>query len=243
MDYDPEVISLSDILTVAEKALMHSPDDFWGGRQAEGLFAPVFSRHRDSNLITQSNYDSLLMTLNSKSRENWYIVRDSHWAVGWTETIMVKVVTDYYKGEVVLGNITFEFETVVAKMIELQNYPVLDEEWLSHLEHSKILENLETDIMRNFGGNAKAGSSVVAQVQEWLSDMNFAPDDDYHYSEGYIEKALFYTNNFDMEYMTVEEWVEVVERHSSRQSILNLVREFSEATQGVLLYIPREEKP
>ena len=53
-----------------------------------GHWLVVYTRNRDSELLTESNWDAMLQTLGGES-EAVAIERASHWAVGWVEYLIV----------------------------------------------------------------------------------------------------------------------------------------------------------
>lgn len=84
----------------------------------------VAGQHRDSDCLERSNFRSILAKLGGES-ETVLVVRDSHWAVGWVETLRI-VETD----EAAL-------RTADAILEKLQDYPIVDEEDFSGLEYEE----------------------------------------------------------------------------------------------------------
>lgn len=85
---------------------------YWGER---GHWLVVIGRHRDSDCLVNSNFDTALARLGGESA-TVAVERSSHWAVGWCECVIV----DPSDAEKVA-----EAEKMRA---ELEDYPVLDEE-------------------------------------------------------------------------------------------------------------------
>jgi hypothetical protein len=99
------------------------PESYWGETWYDYYVGP--SRHRDSDDLTESNFHTALKDLGDdegEETETVFVVRESHWAVGFVEWIAV------HKDD----------EAAVAKLTEieaaLEQYPVLDEEDLSERE-------------------------------------------------------------------------------------------------------------
>lgn len=105
-----------------EVQLWKRPDNYTG-ESWPGYYVGL-SRHRDSDCLTESNFQQCIDMLGGES-ETVHIVREGHWAVGWVEWIAVH--QDNAKGVEILR----EIEASLAK------YPVLNEEHLSELEENE----------------------------------------------------------------------------------------------------------
>lgn len=87
---------------------------YWG-------FTPL-GKHRDSDLLDQSNYDYALEALKDADPDAVDEIHSSHFAVGWYDNLMVDT-----RNEKVLQ--------CLAELLErLENYPILDESDLSQRE-------------------------------------------------------------------------------------------------------------
>ncbi len=75
-------------------------------------FVSDISRHRESKIIDESNFDAALKVLKGES-ETLEIVRFGHWAVGWIEHLFIH------------PSRKTELESLEEK---LDNYPILDED-------------------------------------------------------------------------------------------------------------------
>ena len=96
----------------------------------------LYSRNRNSDTITESNWRSIIKYLD-KQRAHYRIERFSHWLCGWIEQILI-LETD--KVSVDIGNdIT----------IQLRNYPIFDDDDYSELQVDKaniLLDEIMADI-------------------------------------------------------------------------------------------------
>ncbi len=90
----------------------------------------LLSRHRDSGLVEESNFQSALKALNGES-DTVKVVRSSHWAVGWIETILIH---ESDKESIDKGN---EIEKA------LESCPILDEDDFYERESEKETELFE----------------------------------------------------------------------------------------------------
>lgn len=85
----------------------------------------VVGRSRDSDIYEKSNFEVALEMLGGESK-TVQVIRDSHWACGWVETIRVDL-----KDEKSLK--------IAIKIIqELDGYPVLDEDHFCEMEREYI---------------------------------------------------------------------------------------------------------
>ena len=104
---------------VANPSGLDSMDNYMGETEF-GALEVLMTRSRDSDLLTESNWDSALKSLGGES-DNVVIHRFGHWACGWWEALCVKPGTEQY---------------ITAQNIEssLADYPVLDEDDWSERE-------------------------------------------------------------------------------------------------------------
>lgn len=115
------------------------PSD-WAGKSWCGWFVGL-GQNRDSDTLTRSNFEVFLKALrelpeiyvdDSENDEDWvktdsvFVVRESHWAVGWIEWIAI-----HPSNEAAL-------KLADEMMCSLEDYPVLDEEHWSKLESEEI---------------------------------------------------------------------------------------------------------
>ena len=167
--------------------------DCWFGKPWEGWYV-AYARHRDSDPITECNYEIFLDKLKSLAKdvlvddtanaeqsyrtneEDWtetetvFVVRESHWAVGWVEYIVVHPSNE-------------KAVQLADKMLcDLEAYPILDDDLLTELEDEQIESWWE-------------GMSIRERV-EWCQDNEdsiFAARHDYppmntHYA---LREALY----------------------------------------------------
>ena len=97
------------------------PDNYYG--ESWPATFVFLSRHRDSDCLTNSNFETALTRLNAlppfetddDEKTSRFAVHEGHWAVGWVEWIAIH-----------------QDDTAAVKLAEemeasLENYPVLDE--------------------------------------------------------------------------------------------------------------------
>ena len=126
-------------------------------------WAIVYTHHRDSGLLDQSNAAAMADALTSLSEsENPDVVFESHshWAVGHVDGFSLRVNRD--------GEITGAFRAYHGLMERLEAYPVLDESDYGRREYDAALENIEDGAWR-FKSNYNLHDGWEAEVYEWLS--------------------------------------------------------------------------
>ena len=157
------------------------PRDYWGcitDLQDQG-WVLTFGRHRDSDVLGISNYETILKLFEEKKfekQDDYRVEGSNHWAVGWIDQIMVRALQcdcdDWEKADIVVESkqteewrcntcgavfgteairpIFYECREIAAR---LENYPVLDEEDFSRREHEDLVEYIETNLFHAISGN------------------------------------------------------------------------------------------
>lgn len=188
---------MSDIDDAAIEVLQKPPDYFgeindlveqgWGG---------TFHVHRDSDTVDRCNWTSVIKIMEEKGYENdIHVSSNNHWAVGWLDTLMVRVLRckcdedagfepsirrhpDWEsKGVKVwkchncltIAQYTDAFVEALEIRARLEDYPILDEDKLSEMEHNEMYEWLEQEV----------GAKFASELQTHLYDEYSAshPDD------------------------------------------------------------------
>lgn len=112
--------------------------DCYGGFSPDGDYL-ILSRHRDSQLLDESNWDVACKSLNAEAydggregfatRPTVYHWRAGHWAVGWIECLMVRADAP--------DNVLNEAGEIVCS---LADYPVLSDDDYSEREYAAICD-------------------------------------------------------------------------------------------------------
>jgi hypothetical protein len=92
-----------------------------------GEYYVCFGQHRDSDTLTRSNHGSALAALGGES-DTVRVVRDSHFLVGWVETIYVH------------ESDTAACATADRLVGKLEDYPVLSDDDWSMLQYDEAAE-------------------------------------------------------------------------------------------------------
>lgn len=113
-------ITKDKMKSIIEKNKYTRPQNYCGPDYPTTI--SVVGQSRDSGLLEQSNFRSALELLGGES-ETVLVVRDSHWAVGWVETLRVEL----------------SDKVAIKKACEilaaLENYPVVDDDDYSELQY------------------------------------------------------------------------------------------------------------
>ena len=119
------------------------------------------SRHRDSDLLTESNFDCGLEAIGGES-DTVKIVREGHWAVGWIEWIAIH------------ESDSVAVEKANEILDALADYPVVNETDWSEREYNAACDywanaylSERIDLCRD------AGASIFAARRDYLADDVF----------------------------------------------------------------------
>ena len=141
---------------------------FWWIRERE-IDAPenwaiIYTHHRDSGLLDQSNAAAIgkvLQPFADADDPDVVFESHSHWAVGHVDGFSIRV----FKG----GNITPAFQRYHELTISLADYPILDEDDYSQREYEATLENIPIVAWR-LKDEYELPDDWVWQVYQWFSD-------------------------------------------------------------------------
>ena len=139
------------LIRCAEQALTRSPDFGYYGNiplfESWGM-TPVM-QHRDSDALERSNYRRILQDMQKMFPDedmgdnilSWVDdFRSSHWAVGWAEQLVVRVLYDA-DDDITPDNITCAFRWIMETASYLsEEYPIYDESDYSELEYEETQE-------------------------------------------------------------------------------------------------------
>lgn len=124
----------------------------------------IYTHHRDSGLLDQSNAAVIAETLEPFTETDDPDVvpeHHSHWALGWIDGYAIRVFRN--------GEITSAFRKHHEIAVRITTYPVLDEEDYSRRELEATLENL-TDAAWRLRSDYDLPEDWETEVYRWLSD-------------------------------------------------------------------------
>lgn len=129
-------------------------------------WAIIYTHHRDSGLLDQSNADAIAKTLEPFTEGDDPDVMaesHSHWAVGWIDGFAIRVFKD--------GQITDAFKIYHELAERMADYPVLDEEDYSRREYEATLDNI-TDAARGLRHDYDLPDGWECEVFSWFWNNN-----------------------------------------------------------------------
>ncbi len=138
------ILGEMDLDDAAKKAAgnWRSFDSFCWHRASElddaGKWTIVYSYHRDSGLLDQSNAAAITEAMNhftDHDEPDVIAEHHHHWAVGWVDGFAIRV---FGAG----GDITDAFRAYHEIVERLADYPILDEEDYSCREYESTLRNI-----------------------------------------------------------------------------------------------------
>lgn len=167
---------MTDLFELLEDGRQH-PQDYFGAitdLQDQG-WVEVFGRHRDSDNLDISNYETILTAFHEKFElnEDFRVEGSSHWAVGWMDTMLVRALQckceDWENADITvhpdhdskglklwrchtcgtdlsIADIRNIFYRAVEFKDCMEDYPLLDEEDYSRREHEELMEYLEREV-------------------------------------------------------------------------------------------------
>lgn len=143
-------------------------DSGWQYSKAAFVF---LGRHRDSDLLTESNFECALECLGGES-ETVKVVREGHWAVGWVEWIAIH------------ESDTKALELASDMIDSLNSYPALNEDDWSQREYEAA-----QDYWESLPLSERVDLCREADVSIYAARHNYLPMQD----SGYIyESCLGY---------------------------------------------------
>lgn len=201
----------------ARAALTHPPDSaFWDNDLFHTHGFSGFTQSRDSGILEKSNYRVAFKLLKEKfhgsectegptchafgndgvcehDRDDVYDISVSHWAVGWAEMVIVRVVIDPTLPEDELfdeDNIhpAFKEAMELLETVTLQ-YPVLDDMDMSELEWEESCENVKNEAP---SWAQPTEGHDWGEVVGWMHDNDiYGGDDNTWFSEDEIAQACW----------------------------------------------------
>lgn len=127
-------------------------------------FCIVYTKHRDSGLLDQSNADAIdeaMAPFLDQEPADVMAEHHHHWAVGWVEGYAIRVYRD--------GQVTDAFHKWHDLQQRLADYPLLDEKDHSRREYEATLENI-ADAAWRLKREYELPDNWESNVYSWLWD-------------------------------------------------------------------------
>lgn len=125
-------------------------------------WAIIYTHHRDSGLLDQSNASVIEKTLEPFTDSDVVMESHNHWAVGHVDGFSLRVLRD--------GQITEAFKAYHELAEAMGQYPILDEEDYSNRELETTFENIPLAAWRIKDEYEDLPDDWVEQVYDWLSN-------------------------------------------------------------------------
>ena len=139
----------------------------------------VYTHHRDSRLLDQSNAAAIENTLRPFLEENDPDIIEEHhghWACGWIDGFAIRVFRD--------GAVTGVFRAYMEIVDRLDDYPVLDEEDYSRREYEATMENFDSAVS-GIGHEYELPEGWKEEVFDWFWQNDQAAVENRDDSGGY----------------------------------------------------------
>ena len=200
------------IVDMAKRSLQR-PEDFgyWGNVEMFNTWGWAgIDYHRDSNILDHANYEAFHRDIVPDYIHHFESERMNHWAVGWIERTLVKVLANDEDG-IIFENITDAFCKTVEVLDCLQEYAVLDDELYCEMEWKKNIDILESESPPMV---SREDPGWVEKLLGELLDMNveMIPDADCYPSVEEIVEAAYNINLVSKEHE--EDWLEFCFDHN-----------------------------
>ena len=125
-------------------------------------WAIIYTHHRDSGLIDQSNASVIEEELRPFVEADGLVIESHfHWAVGHIDGFSIRVYRD--------GKITEAFRKYHELEVRMDNYPILDEDDYSDREYEATVENIDLAAWK-LKSQFDLPEGWADQVYGWLSE-------------------------------------------------------------------------
>jgi hypothetical protein len=135
---------------------------WWDRPEDSDRWCVVYSHHRDSGLLDQSNAAAIEKALEAFDGDV-VAQRHSHWAVGWMEGYVIRVFDQD-------GNVTAAFRRYCELRAKLSDYPILNETDYSQREFDATVENIREAGRRFVADDAPEGWE--GEAFSWFWECN-----------------------------------------------------------------------
>jgi len=199
-------LSEEHIVKMAKLSLT-KPDDFgyWGNADMFNTWGWAgFDYNRDSSVMDRANYEAFHRDIVCDFKDDFSSERMNHWAVGWVERTLVKVLVNDEDG-VVFENITDAFCQTMSVLESLSDYPVLDDATYYDMEWTENINFIEHYAPEMIDQNVTLWSEMLlSKLLE--NEVECVPDSDCYPSEEEMIEAAYECGLCSKEHE--EEWQE-----------------------------------
>lgn len=191
-----------DYCKLAEQALTQpqetwfSNDNLWHTHGMSGI-----NVHRDSGILDKANFIAAKDILahdygDEDSDSDWYIVHATHWAVGWVDQIMVRILIDPDAG-ISEDNLTPIFIKCMDLVMGMQEYALIDE----HVYEELLCEEQLREINNWYPRWIDVTKFDAEKICQFFTDNDFYPygdgDESWFWGPEFIASACFMLGMYD----------------------------------------------
>lgn len=137
---------------LAEEAVRKTGQRF--DAESGGKWAEMLWRNRDSDLLTNSNFETVIHDMTDRFPDDVEDNRSRNAATGWGDALVVRMLGDD-------GKVTDAGVAILDWTAKLDDYPVADEQDYSKRQFEATIENVKTEGVFD--------DKVANMVLEWLS--------------------------------------------------------------------------
>jgi len=190
------------VVQYARQAIQQ-PEDSWFGNDSlwysHGMSG--FTVHRDSHLVERSNFNVMVELLTEQfGHQNvdgdWWVNYSTHWAVGWAEQIMVRILIDPDRNDpFTYSNITDIFKCCMEYVNNVQDYAIIDDIHYENLVHDELVKEIESFMPQWANDSFNPGDiATLAYDNEVEIDDG---SDGWMIGQPFVEVATFVLGMFD----------------------------------------------
>jgi hypothetical protein len=190
------------VVQYARQAIQQ-PEDSWFGNDNLWLTHGMsgFTVHRDSPIIERSNFEVMVEFLTEEFGDqdvdgDWWVNHANHWAVGWADQIMVRILIDPdLDNPFVYSNITNIFKSCMECINNVQDYVIMDEYHYNNLVEKELLQEIN-DVRPSWANENFDASAIASLAYENEVEIN-ENEDSWMIGEQFVEVATFVLGMFD----------------------------------------------
>jgi hypothetical protein len=199
-----------NLLECAEDGLK-KPSDFgyWGPKDMFETWGFCgIDKSQASNLIEESNFETISQKLISEFPDDFRIETYRHWAVGQVSRLVCRIL--YRKGEIEDKNITEAFKKAMEWQDELAKYFIADESDYSDRLYQQNIADIPQLQVAKFADQTV--DDWATKIVNKIHDNGHYWDEDNYPDDDAVMQAIYDLQMWNKEYSM--EWFEFADKHS-----------------------------
>jgi hypothetical protein len=189
-----------DIADYAKLAITQ-PEDAWFGNDqlwySHGMSG--WNQHRDSEILERANFQFVTEELAEKFGDPdpdglWWINHATHWAVGWVDQIMVRILEDP-ELPIEESNLTEIFKFCIELLEDQKIYTILDDSHYELLKEQALIDEVNQNFPR-WANTSFDPDRIISLAYDYDLEI---PDgyDRWMISPTFVDAATFVCGMFD----------------------------------------------